>query len=154
MPSRRSRKKEAAFLAELRLHGVISKAAKYAGIPRRTVYLWKDTYEDFGQDWEDALYEGLDKIEVTVVAEAHKMMKKAIKNADPSMTSALLNHYRWVLSRRRPEKWGDRERVELSGPKGGPIQTEQTVHLPDDDTLAEILRIRASLKESKVEGEE
>ena len=104
--------------------------------------------------WEDALYEALDKIEVTVVADAYDVMGTAMKSGDSSMTAALLNHFRWILSRRRPEKWGDREKVELSGPQGGPIQTEQTVHLPDDDTLAEILRIRESQGKGKVEGEE
>ena len=152
MPNRRSRKKEAAFLAALRGHGNISEAAKEAKLPRRTVYFWKKTYEDFSEAWEDALYEALDKIEVTVVADAYDVMGSAMKSGDSSMTAALLNHFRWILSRRRPEKWGDREKVELSGPQGGPIQTEQTVHRPDsDDTWAEILRIRESQKKEPEE---
>ena len=110
MPNRRSRKKEAAFLIALEVHGVVSKAAKAADIPRRTVYVWRDAYEDFRQAWEDALDEALDNLEVL-------SMQIAAEEQDPQ-------HIRWILSRRRPEKWGDREKVELSGPEGGPIQTE------------------------------
>ena len=118
MPNRRSRKKEAAFLAALRGHGNISEAAKEAKLPRRTVYFWKKTYEDFSEAWEDALYEALDKIEVTVVAGAYDVMGTAMNSGDSSMTAALLNHFRWILSRRRPREMGRQGEGGALGPPG------------------------------------
>jgi hypothetical protein len=42
----------------------------------------------------------------------------------------------WRLARKSPERWGDRQRIEHSGPDGGPIETKQdtgVVMLPPED---------------------
>jgi hypothetical protein len=42
----------------------------------------------------------------------------------------------WRLARKNPERWGDRQRLEHSGPDGGPIETKQggVVLLPPEDS--------------------
>ena len=38
----------------------------------------------------------------------------------------------WRLERKFPDRWGRRERTELSGPDGGPIQVEHDVNIKDE----------------------
>ena len=48
----------------------------------------------------------------------------------------------FLLKAHWPEKFRDNYAVEHSGPGGGPVQVEQTVHVPDPETWAQILAIR------------
>jgi AcrR family transcriptional regulator len=52
-----------AFLERLRGGASIAQAAKIAGIPRRTVYEWRDQSEDFRKAWDEAIEEGTDLLE-------------------------------------------------------------------------------------------
>ena len=129
---------ERPFLDALRSTGVVSKAYNAVGVDRTTVYSRRNRNADFREAWDAALNEALDAIEFTV-------MSAGIDGTD-------LQTARWVLSRRRPDVWGDKADVTLTGPGGGPLQVEQTVHLPDPETWAEIIRIRTET-ETETEGD-
>ena len=124
---------ERAFLDALRVSGVVSASCRAAGIDRKTAYKRRDSNAVFREAWETALNEALDAVELAV-------MRSGVEGTD--MQTA-----RWILSRRRPDVWGDKQDVTLTGPGGGPLQVEQTVHLPDPETWAEIIRIRTETEE-------
>ena len=123
------------FLTALRLTLSVTDACRSAGCARQTAYERRNKYEDFHEAWELALDSGIDNLEAIAVAMA--------RNQDGQMI-------RYILSRRRPEKWN--ERVEHVGQGGGPIKVEQTVHHPDPETLAEIYRIREETGDTEEGG--
>ena len=115
-----------AFLRALAVTGVVTTAARNAGVERKTAYRARNSNLAFARQWDNALDEALDAVEQAV-------MRASIEGTD--MQTA-----RWVLSRRRPEMWGDK--VEVTGRGGGPVQVDHAIHLPDAQTWAEIVRIR------------
>ena len=129
---------EQPFLDAYRVHANVTAASQVAGISRSTVYKRRDRSKGFAAAMHEAEGEALDAIELAV--------HRAALEGD--MQTA-----RWLLARRRPEKWGDRSKVEMSGPDGGPIPVESTVHTPDPETWAEILRIRESIGDTAPLGQ-
>jgi hypothetical protein len=57
-------KKRAAFLRNLAEFGNISLAAKAAGVLRRTPYDWRERDPVFAQEWDDALEQACDLLEL------------------------------------------------------------------------------------------
>ena len=134
MPTRKRVAWETPFLNALRAAGVVTAACRAANVSRNIAYRRRSQNEAFRAAWDAAIEESLDSIELAI-------MKVSIEGTD--MQTA-----RWVLSRRRPDVWGDKQDIQVSGPGGGPIEVDQSVHLPDPDTWAEIARIRAETEES------
>lgn len=62
------------FLAEIREHGNVSRAARVIGISRRTAYSVRETDSEFRDDWDEARAEGLDKLE----AEARRRAEQGV----------------------------------------------------------------------------
>ncbi len=50
------------FLDELRMKPIVSRAARIAGVARRTAYYYKESDPEFDAAWEDALAEGKERI--------------------------------------------------------------------------------------------
>lgn len=48
---------------------------------------------------------------------------------DPNVARVRIYARQWVMARLDPRKWGDKVAAEISGPGGGPIQTEAITHL-------------------------
>ena len=71
----------------------VVKACKFAGITTATAYNHKAKYPEFKSEWEQAEKDALDAIESEVWA--------AAKRGD-------MNTAKFILSRRNPEKWGDK----------------------------------------------
>ena len=65
--ARRPRKQDL-FLVALTDTVNVTLACRRAGIPRRTVYDWRDADEAFARQWDEALDEGIDLLE----AELHR----------------------------------------------------------------------------------
>lgn len=97
-----------AFLDALAQHGNVSRAARAAKISREWLYQQRHADEDFARQWEQAQSIGLDSLEDVANVRARKM------------SDTLLI---FLLKAHRPEKY--RDRYEVSGPNGGPIQTQQ-----------------------------
>ena len=134
------------FLQALALGGNVTLAAQQAGIDRATAYKNRARSREFTVAWEEALAEAVDRLEIEARRRAVTGVEEPVyykgvvvgtvtKYSDAMLTLLLKAH--------RPEKF--RERFEHTGADGGPIQTEQTIHHPDPETLAEILKVREDI---------
>lgn len=91
----RRRRWERAFLVALSSIPIVSAACKQAGISTKTAYLHRKHSPRFAAEWEAALEVSIDGIEVAAY-------KRALEEGDGAMI-------RYILSRRRPQKWGNRD---------------------------------------------
>lgn len=98
-------------------------------------------YIKFAEDLEkaEALAEARDNAKVTSAAEAGDWRAAA-----------------WRLARKRPDRWGERTRLEHSGPDGGPIETRQSgvVVLPPEDSDDEADREREAREDRREPGDD
>lgn len=97
------------FTQHLAKTGNVSKSARLAGVPRRTVYDERDKNPDFAQAWEDALEEGADELE-------EEARKRALADSDTLLI--------FLLKGLKPDKYRENKRVELAGDKDAPLQIE------------------------------
>jgi hypothetical protein len=107
-------KKADAFLDGLRSGLSVSGAASAAGIPRRTVYTWRDTDDAFADEWDKALEEGTDLMEDEALRRAVTGTDKPVFHA--GQQCGKIREYSdtlmiFMLKARRPEKY--RERVDV-----------------------------------------
>ena len=109
---------EPRFLEALRVHGIVSQAARVAGVPRPTAYKRRNKVSAFAKAWDEAIEDALDALELTVT--------NASLQGD--MQTA-----RWILSRRRPERWGDKLSLEHSGAGGAPVVFTLALGDTEDD---------------------
>lgn len=87
----------------------VAGAAKLAGVGRQTVYDWRKRDASFAAAWDDAIETGTDNLE-------DEARRRAMNSSDTLMI--------FMLKARRPDKYKERRASEVSGPGGGPIQTE------------------------------
>jgi hypothetical protein len=88
------------FLEKLRESGNIRLACEAADINRRTVYRWRDRFATFADEWDEALDDALDLLE-------GEAWKRARKQSDRLLM--------YLLTAHRPEKYGDKVRVDSTG---------------------------------------
>lgn len=103
----------AVFLEALRTHGVISKAAEFAGISRWTAYHYRSIDPLFAEEWSKALELGVDALE-----DAAKM--RAFQGSDLLLI--------FLLKANRPEKYRETSRVLNVN-----ITPDEIVNLSDDE---------------------
>lgn len=97
--------KKKLFLAALRTHGTVAKAAEILDMDRCTPYEWRRKDSKFAAKWQQYLDDLLEDIEIA----AHT--KHAVN--DPHFC-------KWILSVRKPKKYAK----EQSGGQSGPIRIE------------------------------
>ena len=145
------------FLDTLRRTGNVRLAANNADVVRQVAYRARDSSAKFKADWDEALEEARELLE----AEARR--RAAIGVDEPVFYQGQVvgqtrkysdNLLMFLLKAHWPEKFRDNYAVEHSGPGGGPVQVEQTVHVPDPETWAQILAIRAKIGDVEEEGEQ
>ena len=95
------------FLDRLRNSGNIRLSCKAAGIPRRTVYNWRDKWSTFRTDWDDALEDACDALEA-----------EAWRRATDGSSDRLLM---FLLKAHRPNKFKERSLQEHTGEGGSEI---------------------------------
>ncbi len=98
----------------------VSHACELAGFNARSVRDWRAEHPD-----DDAMLQ-------QARGEAHKPLVAKIKeaaNADPKVLM-------WLLSKWRPEEYGDISKVEVTGAEGGPVQVEAIRRLSDQQLMA------------------
>lgn len=95
-----------AFIEELRASGNVSRAAKAAGVSRQAAYEYRNNHPEFAAAWDDALQEGVDKLEELAFKLAH------MKETSPSLLMFLLKAHRPSVYR-EPRAISDAERREL-----------------------------------------
>ena len=101
------------FLAAYGAGGVVSYAAAAARINRTTVYARMKSDPEFAADFEAAEADATDAL----VAEARR---RALEEGSDRLLEFLIRAH-------RPEKYGDRAKVELTGANGGPIRRSSEV---------------------------
>jgi hypothetical protein len=94
------------FLEKLRECGNVRLSCEAAGLPRRTVYNWREKWSTFRDGWDIALEDACDTLE----AEAWERAKES--------SDRLLM---FLLKAHRPDKYKDRAAIEHSGEGGGPL---------------------------------
>ncbi len=87
------------FLATLAETCNVSEAARVAGIPRRTVYGWRDADEAFAADWKDVEEAAADMLE-----------QVAYERATDGKSDRMLEI---LLKAHRPDKYVERSSVKL-----------------------------------------
>ncbi len=95
-------------------------AAEYVGINKGTYYEWKQRGHDDKAAGKSSIYaefaDAVKKAESHAEARAVTLIQQAMpKNWTAAMT---------YLERKFPDRWGRRDRTEISGPAGGPIQVQ------------------------------
>lgn len=81
------------FLEGLREHGVVTKAAKEAGITKQAAYHERKNSDKFAADWADAIDEYVDSLE-------HELFRRAKSGSDTLLIFALKG--------KRPDVYGDK----------------------------------------------
>lgn len=132
-PEKRRRQRwEKAFLSRLRQTGIVSRAAEAAGIERPTAYRLRDAHEDFRAEWDEALEEAADAMEVEAQRRAveglvrKKFAKDGVPLIDPETGQQYVEREYsdtlliFLLKGARPEKFRDNVRV-LGAGKGGEV---------------------------------
>jgi hypothetical protein len=145
-PARVKAKKEK-FLEVLRATCNVSESAIAARIRRRLAYQWRDKDEEFRAAWDDAEQEATDALE-------REAWRRAVEGVDKPVTfkGEITDTYKeysdrlleMLLRGHRPHKYKDRVSAEVSGPGGGPIQTED---MSARDIIASELARLAARKE-------
>ncbi len=125
-------KLQAVFVAELRKHGNVTRAAETIRKTRGAVYWFKEHREDFAAAWDEAVESFMDGVETeairrgTIGVQRPVYFKGMVVGHVTEYSDRLLE---FILDRRRyPQK----QRHEVTGKEGGPILLQAEPH---DDTL-------------------
>lgn len=89
------------FLEKLRNSGNVRLSCHAAGIPRRTVYNWREKWATFRDEWDEAMEDACDILE----AEAWK------RSIDGQSDRLLM----FLLTAHRPDKYKDRHDITTDG---------------------------------------
>lgn len=140
--------KKAALLKAFAKIGTVSGACLAAKVSRGSHHIWMRQDEAYRAAFEDAKDEAADSMEQEAITRARdgwnepvyqggKMVGTILKKSDTLLI--------FMLKAARPEKF--RERHEISGPRGGPI--EVTSYDLSKLTLAELENLRACLAKAQ-----
>lgn len=148
--TRTKRQQQKDFLVELEKCGNITAACKLSKIDRKAVYRWKAD-PAFIVEFEESLSLGIDAIEDEATRRAFEGVKKPVFQQGRRV--GYVQEYSdtlmiFLLKGRRPEIFKDRH--ELTGKDGGPIQTAN-VDLKDLTTeqLAALAAFKKTLKKEE-----
>jgi hypothetical protein len=94
----------------------------------------------FAQRYAHARRLGLDAIAEETIAIADDV------SLDPAGRRVAVDARKWLLSKMRPDKYGDRVATEISGPGGAPVQME--INAAKESLETRIAGITARLRES------
>lgn len=112
---------EERFVAALALRGVVTHAVEDAGVARSTVYQRREDDEAFAKDWDDALEEFADALEVEAYRRGVQGVEKPVFYKGEQVSTVLEYSDRMLelmLKARRPEKFRDNLKVEHGGKVG------------------------------------
>jgi len=121
---------KAKFLEAFRNTGVIARAAKEAGINRKTYYDWITDDPEFAELCETAREECIE------LAEAELHRRGLVKDPKTRDTTALI----FWLKKNHPRKYGDETRVKVIGPEEVVKQVAQVLaeHVKDPAQYEEL----------------
>lgn len=105
------------FLLALTEKPDVLAACKRAGLPRTTAYAYRRQHPEFMKAWDDALEQGLDALEHAYIARALNGTRRPVFQGgklvghEPQFNDRATE---FILSRRRPDVWGERVKVDLT----------------------------------------
>lgn len=102
-----AQEKREAFLTAIADGQTVTQAAELVDVPRRTVYNWKRDDPVFAASWEECYDVGTDYLERVA-------QERAVNGSDLLLI--------FLLKGRRPGKYRDNVRHEVTGAGGGPIE--------------------------------
>jgi hypothetical protein len=122
--TRRTLKKDKAFLDTLSETANVKAAAQAAGYPRSSLYEWRDRDEAFRESWEEAWRVGVDALE-------GEALRRGVEGVlEPVWYNGkIVGHRRrysdvmliFMLKARRPGTFRDNATIEHSGHGGAPL---------------------------------
>ena len=110
------------IVSAIRAGNYLETASAYAGIDQSTLHKWISRSKE--PDAPVALIEFRQSVE-RARAEAEVRTVALIQQAAPQSWQAAA----WYLERSHPKRWARREKVEMSGPEGGPITLQGLAEL-------------------------
>ena len=120
------------FIQTMKSTGNITIAAREAGVKRPTAYYWKDRNEKFSKEWDGAMDHAVDLLEAEARRRGMVGVDEPVFQGGKQVgvkrrySDGLLS---MLLKANRPEKFGDRQKLEHSGPEGGPVPV---IFIPDN----------------------
>ena len=123
------KKQKAAFLAAFESTHLVSEAAKVAGIHRQRAYEWRKLDADFATAWSDAEERSTELLEREAFRRAAVGTLKPVFQGGERVGE--IREYSdtlliFLLKARRPDTYRENQRIEHTGPEGGPIAAEVT----------------------------
>lgn len=110
------------IVSAIRAGNYLETASAYAGIDQSTLHKWISRSKE--PDASAALVEFRQSVE-RARAEAEVRTVALIQQAASNSWQAAA----WYLERSHPKRWARREKVEMSGPEGGPITLQGLAEL-------------------------
>ena len=136
-----------AFLAVLEKTGIVSDAAKAAGVSSATVYLTRKTDADFEAAWDVALEVAVDAMELEARRRAvdgvtrHIYHQGNVVGEEQVYSDGLLQ---FLLKGRRRNVFGDK--TEVTGDGGGPLKfMDETKKISRMAALLELAKLRKDI---------
>lgn len=113
------------FLEELAIAPNVSAAARLAGTNRATAYRHRESDSEFAAAWDDALEQSTDDLVGECYRRATRGCEKPVFHQgeqcgairEYSDTLAI-----FLLKSHRPSVYGDKSKIEHTGPNGGPVE--------------------------------
>jgi hypothetical protein len=119
------------FLAILMRCGNVSYACRKAKLERRTAYRWREQSEAFRKAWDEAAELGTDALEDEAIRRGFRGVRKPVFQGGQCVgyvrefSDTLLI---FLLKARRPNKFREQYKHEVSGPDGKEIAYKVTVN--------------------------
>lgn len=107
-------------------------AARAAGVSPRTLGDWLAK----GKAQATGPYADFLRAVLRAEQDAEMAMVKRVVEA----ASQDAKHAEWFLERKFPDRWGRKDRREVTGAKGGPLQVEATRGLIEDPSLVALMK--------------
>jgi hypothetical protein len=125
-------------LADLRRHGSTAKAAKAVGVERETVTRWCVLHPEFEPLYARAKAEGIDALVEDTIEIADEPLpstdKGGVDTGVVAHAKLRIETRRWYAERLAARKYGVLQKLEHSGPDGGPVRAQIVIAtgVPDD----------------------
>jgi len=124
------------FLDALKKSFNVTRAARAAGVSRKTAYQYRDNDGEFAEQWNDALGQGIDSAEAELYRRAVKGVVKPVYQGGAEVgkvreySDTLLI---FLLKSHRPKIYNQPVEQRLTGADGGPVEYRNVTDLSDED---------------------
>jgi hypothetical protein len=129
---------------EIQLGSSPRQATEICGVSRSTYHKWKHVAEDEDHEHHDDCREFMDTIEAANKKKLSSVTKRMFAISEDPLHPYHGRACEFLLKHGDPETFGDKQKVELSGPNGSPL-AHAMLSVSPADVLAERKRIAAEV---------